>query len=195
MNSKLAEKWNQRYLATPDYAILAPAKILAENLFLLSPTGTALDLASGFGANALLLAKQGLTTQAWDISSIAMQHLQQQADAHALAIKTYTREITPQSFSANTFDVIVVSRFLDRSICNAIMESLKIGGLLFYQTYTQLKTCEQGPNNPRFLLAENELLALFASLKWVYYRENGALGEVRQGLRNEAQFIGQKIEV
>lgn len=141
-----------------------------------------------------LLAKQGLTTQAWDISSIAMQHLQQQADAHALAIKTFTREITPQSFSVNSFDVIVVSRFLDRSICNAIIDSLKIGRLLFYQTYMQLKTDELESNNPRFLVAENELLALLSSLKQVYYRENGTLGKVRQGLRNEAQFIGQKIE-
>jgi 2-polyprenyl-3-methyl-5-hydroxy-6-metoxy-1,4-benzoquinol methylase len=30
----------------------------------------ALDLACGLGANALVLAKQGLTTEAWDISAI-----------------------------------------------------------------------------------------------------------------------------
>ncbi|TXL01416.1 hypothetical protein BMR02_03765 [Methylococcaceae bacterium HT1] len=94
-------------------------------LFLLPSAGVALDLASGLGANALLLAKQGLTTQAWDISSVALRKLQQQADAHAIAIRTFTQEITTQSFSPNCFDVIVVSRFLDRSICNAIMERFK----------------------------------------------------------------------
>jgi 2-polyprenyl-3-methyl-5-hydroxy-6-metoxy-1,4-benzoquinol methylase len=138
------------------------------------------------------LAKQGLTTEAWDISAIALRRLQQQADAHALPIKTFTREITPDSFTSSYFDVIVVSRFLDRSICNAIMESLKPNGLLFYQTYTRHKTSDLGPKKPLFLLAENELLQIFSPLTRVYYRENAGLGMIRQGLMNEAQFIGQK---
>jgi hypothetical protein len=29
-------------------------------------------------------------------------------------------------------------------------------------------------------------------MKVIYYRENSAVGDTRQGLRNEAQFIGQK---
>ncbi|RLA25271.1 MAG: SAM-dependent methyltransferase [Gammaproteobacteria bacterium] len=190
MNKALSDKWDRIYQSGAAKA--EPASVLSENLFLLPPTGSALDLASGFGANALLLAKQGLTTQAWDISDVALSQLQQQAVAHAIAIRTFTREITSQSFPANSFDVIVVSRFLDRSICNAIMESLKPDGLLFYQTYTQYKSSEQGPKNPRYLLAENELLQLFPSLKLVYYRENAGLGSTVQGLRNEAQFIGQK---
>ncbi len=191
MNKALRDKWDRVYRSGA--SITAPATVLSENLFLLPATGSALDLASGLGANALLLAKQGLTTQAWDISDAAMCHIQQQAVAHAIAIKTFTGEITPSSFSANTFDVIVVSRFLDRSICNAIMESLKPNGLLFYQTYTQYKSSEHGPKNPRFLLAKNELLQLFSALKLVFYRENEGLGGAQQGLRNEAQFIGQKI--
>ena len=192
MNKVLGDKWDRVYQSKTIKS--EPAAILVENLYLLPPAGMALDLASGLGTNALVLTKQGLATQAWDISAVAMHKLQQQADAHALPIRTFTKEITPDSFVANCFDVIVVSRFLDRSICDAIMESLKLGGLLFYQTYTQQKTSEQGPNSPRFLLADNELLQLFSALKLVYYRENAGLGEVRQGLRNEAQFIGQKIE-
>ncbi|OQK16845.1 methyltransferase type 12 [Methyloprofundus sedimenti] len=191
MNNPVADKWNRIYASAS--AASNPAAVLSENLFLLPQTGTALDLASGLGANALLLAKQGLTTQAWDISAVALFKLQQQADAEALAIKTFTREISTQSFSPNCFDVIVVSRFLDRSICDAIMVCLKMGGLLFYQTYTQHKKIELGPKNPRFLLAENELLSLFSLLKLVYYRENSAIGEIQQGLRNEALFIGQKV--
>ena len=192
MNKALSDKWDRVYQS--EICKTEPATVLSENLFLLPQKGIALDLASGLGANALLLAKQGLTTQAWDISAVAMHKLQQQADAHALPIKTFTKEITPDSFAANCFDVVVVSRFLDRSICDAIMESLKSDGLLFYQTHMQQKISELGPKNPRFLLAENELLQLFSSLKLVFYRENAGLGEVRQGLRNEAQFIGQKIK-
>lgn len=191
MNKRVSEKWNRIYQS--EIIQSEPVAVLAENLFLLPKTGRALDLACGLGENALLLAKQGLTTQGWDISAVAIYKLQQQADAHALPIKTFTKEVTSYSFVSAYFDVIVVSRFLDRSICNAIMESLKPNGLLFYQTYTQQKVSEQGPRNPRFLLAENELLQLFSSLKPVYYRENSGLGVTQLGLRNEAQFIGQKI--
>ena len=191
MNKGLSNKWDQIY--QPETMASEPASVLVENRFLLPKTGRALDLACGLGANALLLAQQGLTTEGWDISAVAIHKLQRQADAHALPIKTFALEIASYSFTPASFDIIVVSRFLDRSICNAIMESLKPNGLLFYQTYTQQKVSEQGPKNPRFLLAENELLHLFSALKVVYYRDNAGLGAIQQGLRNEAQFIGQKI--
>jgi 2-polyprenyl-3-methyl-5-hydroxy-6-metoxy-1,4-benzoquinol methylase len=190
MDKQLSDKWDKIYQS--DVSPREPASVLADNLFLLPQKGAALDLACGLGANALVLAKQGLTTEAWDISAIALRRLQQQSDAHALPIKTFTREITPDSFTSSYFDVIVVSRFLDRSICNAIMESLKPNGLLFYQTYTRHKTSDLGPKKPLFLLAENELLQIFSPLTRVYYRENAGLGMIQQGLRNEAQFIGQK---
>ncbi len=190
MSSQLRDKWNARYSA--DNLCGSATEVLSENLHLLPTKGVALDLACGLGANSLLLAKQGMTVQSWDISDIACQKLQDQADTEALAIKTFTQEIRVSCFRPARFDVIVVSRFLDRSVCNAIMESLKPAGLLFYQTYTQQKVNQQGPKNPRFLLAERELLTLFSRLKLLFYRENGCLGNKTQGLRNEAQFIGQK---
>ncbi|MBE0470472.1 MAG: methyltransferase domain-containing protein [Methyloprofundus sp.] len=192
MNKTLIDKWNAIY-ADGLVSASRASEVLSNNLYLLPKSGQALDLACGLGANALLLAKQGLTVQAWDISTRALQKLKAQADTEALAVKTFTQEITRRSFSANSFDVVVVSRFLDRSICNAIMECLKLNGLLFYQTYTQHKVYPQGPENPKFLLADNEMLSLFSAMKVIYYRENSALGDIRQGLRNEVQFIGQKL--
>jgi len=192
VNKAFVDKWNNIY-AESEIADAEPCDVLLDNLCLLPQAGKALDLASGLGANAQLLAKQGLTVQAWDISPVALHKLQCLANAEAMAIKTYTQEVTADSFSENFFDVVVVGRFLDRSICNAIMESLKPNGLLFYQTYTQHKVYEQGPKNPRFLLAEHELLQLFSELNIIYYRENKGLGNIKQGLRNEAQLIGQKL--
>jgi 2-polyprenyl-3-methyl-5-hydroxy-6-metoxy-1,4-benzoquinol methylase len=43
--------------------------------------------------------------------------------------------IRPDTLENNGFDVIVISRFLDRTLCNAIMAALKPEGLLFYQTF------------------------------------------------------------
>lgn len=188
----IKQKWNRIY-SRADYEWFSAASVLTENAFLLPNEGKALDLACGLGANAVFLSGQGLAVTAIDISSVAIKKLEQYSAEHKLQIKPQQIVIEPGTFIKNSFDVVVVSRFLDRSLSDAIIDSLKPGGLLFYQTYTQLKVSSGGPNNPDFLLAENELLDLFSPLALVYYRENGKLGNVQTGLRNEVQFIGRKV--
>ena len=169
-----------------------PVDVLVENDYLLPKKGCALDLASGLGANALFLAEKGLAVHAWDISSVALNRLKQNAALKNLKVSVKQVLIQPKVLPKNTFDVIVLSRFLDRSLCNAIMESLKPDGLLFYQTYVRDKLASSGPKNPDFLLARNELLKLFQPLKVVVYEENSLIGDLAYGERNEALFVGQK---
>ncbi|MGJ0484846.1 MAG: class I SAM-dependent methyltransferase [Methylomicrobium sp.] len=187
----LREKWDRIY-SQDEPGKEAPAPVLAENAFLLPPAGGALDLASGLGANAIFLAEHGLKVTALDISATAIEKLKAYADHRQLAIDARQEAITPGSLQYAAFDVIVISRFLDRSLKDAIIGALKPDGLLFYQTFTRLKVAAEGPNNPAYLLETNELLDLFSPLRTVFYRENAAIGDIRQGLRNEAQFVGQK---
>jgi hypothetical protein len=42
---------------------------------------------------------------------------------------------------------------------------------------------ELGPKNPRFLLADNELLTLFSGLMLVAYTEHANLGLLDKGVR------------
>ncbi len=170
------------------------ADVLSENAFLLPSKGTALDLASGMGANSTFLAQQDLAVTALDISKVAIDKLGQYATQHALNIKACVQKIDLNCFTDFTFDVIVVSRFLDRRLSNAIIDALKPNGLLFYQTFTKEKTIPTSPNNPDYLLNRNELLTLFSPLQVILYRENGLVGSHLKGLRNQAQFIGQKTQ-
>jgi 2-polyprenyl-3-methyl-5-hydroxy-6-metoxy-1,4-benzoquinol methylase len=183
-------KRNQNY-GLAEYDSFHIAEVLTENTFLLPETGTALDLACGLGGNAVFLAQQGLAVTAWDISSLAIEKLTAYAAHHDLDINACEKNITNKSLPKSSYDVISVSRFLDRSLSDAIIDALKPGGLLFYQTFTREKTNGSGPNNPRFLLSRNELLRLFSPLTVVYYRENRECGNIQKGLRNEAQYIGQ----
>jgi len=169
-----------------------PINGLLENEFLLPEHGVALDLACGLGENALFLAEKGLNSHAWDISSVGLDKLKQQANKKNLSIFIKQLYIEEDSLPKNTFDVIVLSHFLDRSLCNAIMDALKPNGLLFYQTYVREKLASRGPNNPAFLLARNELLQLFSPLTVLVYRENSLVGNLDFGERDEALFIGQK---
>jgi len=187
--STIEAKWDLNYKKNN---ISLPADVLLENVFLLPKKGSALDLACGLGANALFLAEKGLHTHAWDISTVALERLQ--LNAHHKQLKVLTRHVflEPDILPKNTFDVIVITRFLDRKLSNAIMESLKPNGLLFYQTYVRDKLASVGPNNPSFLLARNELIHLFKPLKIVLYKENNLIGDLQCGERNEALFVGHK---
>jgi hypothetical protein len=88
-----------------------------------------------------------------------------------------------------------VSYFLDRDIIPALVEALKPGGVIFYQTFTQQRVSDQGPQRTEFRLADQELLHLFSGLQVLFYREEGRIGDVHKGLRDEAMFIGRKAPI
>lgn len=187
----IAVKWDRAY-ADSDPVNAQPCAVLAENSYLLPSDGLALDLACGLGGNACFLATQGLVAEAWDCSGAALAKLKQYAGTKKLNVSVRQCFIGSECFVPSRFHVIVVSRFLDRSLCDAIIASLVPGGLLFYQTFTLTKVNEKGPSNRDFLLENTELLKLFAPLDVLYYRDNQRTGDASQGLRNEAQFIGRK---
>ena len=91
-----------------------------------------------------------------------------------------------------SFDVIVVSRFLERDLVPSLVQALRADGLIYYQTFTAARVGDTGPRNPAFRLADNELLALFASLRLIVYREEGLAGDLNKGLRGEAMLVAQK---
>ena len=184
-------KWNHIY-SQSGHECYTAVEVLTENDFLLPTTGIALDLACGLGANAIFLAEHGLAVTAWDISIAAIDKLTAYAVRQGLSINARQEKIPAESFTESSFDVIVVSRFLDRTLSDAIIGALKPDGLLFYQTHTREKVSPKPPNNPDYLLVENELLALFSPMKVIFYRENALIGDQKRGLRNEAQFIGRK---
>lgn len=188
---KLKEKWERRYA---DEALSAPppARVLSDNAHLLPRQGKALDLACGLGGNALFLAKRRLKAHAWDFSPAAIEKLKGFAREANLSVQAEVVDVETAEIKAESFDVVVVSRFLERKLIPSIMALLKPEGLLFYQTFTRQKVAGIGPQNPQFLLRENELLALFSSLTLLAYREEGRVGDLSQGLRNEAYLVGQK---
>lgn len=171
------QKWNGRYRNTDiDYKHLSPAQVLLDYQHLLPIQGEALDCACGLGVNALFLAQRGLSVTAWDISDVAIANLQQTARTmfkNASTIRAETHDVLLQPPAAQQFDLVVVSRFLERSLFPLLIQALKPGGMLYYQTFIKDKTDDVGPSNPDYLLDENELLALCEGLQIVVYREEG----------------------
>jgi SAM-dependent methyltransferase len=184
--------WNAHYQTVTE--LPPPCQVLAKYTHLLPSQGTALDLACGLGANALLLARHGLETYAWDHATVALEHLQVQAQKEALPLHVAVRDVVTFPPPTSQFDVIVVSRFLERRLAPALIAALKLNGLLFYQTFTRAKVSDRGPKNPEYRLANNELLQLFSPpLQLVIYHEEGEIGDTQYGWRDEAWLIGKRI--
>ncbi len=185
------EHWNQRYRGQGTHDPQA-CFALQQYQHLLPKNGKALDLAAGAGGNALLLAQRGLTTEAWDISEVALQQLQEHAAKQGLILTTHCADLSLEPPPPASFDVITVSRFLHRPLCPAIATALKPGGILLYQTFTRQQVTQRGPGNPDYRLQENELLQLFAGLRLLAYREEGERGDLGQGWRDEALLVAYR---
>lgn len=185
------DKWNRRYAQAEGQAQVAA--VLRDNAHLLPAAGDALDLACGRGANALFLAERGLQVAAWDLADVAIDALAEQARRRGLTVQAQVRDVVREPPAAASFDVIVVTHFFARALCPSLVAALRVGGLLFYQTWTRTRVDDSGPRNPEFRLRDNELLNLFSSLRARVYREEGQAGDAQRGFRNQAMFVGEKI--
>jgi tellurite methyltransferase len=191
VHSQTQYAWNAPYQALTRVPLAA--HVLWENQHLLPATGRALDLACGLGGNALLLAACGLETWAWDISDIAVARVQAAAQQRGVALHAEVRDVVACPPCAESFDVIVVSRFLERDLAPVLIEALRPAGLLFYQTFTQVTVGDaKGPMHPVYRLVPQELLTLFHPLRLLVYREEGNVGDTTRGWRNEALLVAQK---
>ncbi|WJW75629.1 methyltransferase domain-containing protein [Thiohalobacter sp. IOR34] len=182
-----ADKWDAIYRAASEEP--RPAAVLHDYGHLLPLSGRALDLACGRGGNALYLAARGFEVSAWDVSPVAIGQLRSRAAAGGLALQAEVRDVLAEPPAVRHFDVIVVSRFLERALAPALIAALRPGGLLYYQTYVREAVDDAGPRNPAYRLAPGELLELFAPLRPLLYRDEGRQGDLSQGLRNEAQLV------
>ena len=186
------KKWNNIYAQSNKTDLPVPCDVLSRYEYLLPASGRAADLACGLGGNALFLTSKGLETTAVDISTEAIDRLEAWNHPQLTCV---CQSIDVNNIGQRQYDVVVVSRFLQRSLCDAIVRSLVPGGLLFYQTFVTDKADSQiGPGNPDYLLAPNELLSLFSALQVIVFSDEGTVGDVGQGFRNQSFFVGQSKE-
>lgn len=188
-----AAKWDRIY-SQRGHDFAGAARVLIEFQHLLPVKGDALDPACGTGGDALLLARLGLRTHAWDISKVAIDRLAAAVAALGAHLELEQRDAVARPPAPDSFDVIVVRHFLDRSLIPHLRDALRPGGLIYYQTFLKENCDDAGPRNPDYRLGANELLRLFAGLHIIYYREEGRVGRNGEGFRDEAMLIAQRRE-
>ena len=184
------QKWNLRHAEAEGPGEVA--QVLLRNAHLLPEGGRALDLACGRGASALWLAERGLEVHAWDFSPVAIERLQREASTRGLAVKAEVREITARPPGPGSFDLVLVSHFLERTLAPVLVAALRPGGRLFYQTFVREVNLGRGPGSDEWRLAPNELLRLFSGLRLHYYREDAPFGGEADELADLALMVASR---
>jgi dihydroneopterin aldolase len=172
-----------------------PASFLVQQFHRL-PKGRALDVAAGKGRNSLHLLRHGMTVEALDRDEAALGTLLATAQAHGFSGLT-TRVLNleehpenPPDLGREQYDVIVVFFYLFRPLFAPIMQALKPGGMLVYETFLiDNYFRHHHPRRWEFCLAHNELLRLTSSLRVLHYDE----GEHQDGSAAASPFTARLI--
>jgi SAM-dependent methyltransferase len=119
------------------------------------PGSTLLDVACGYGRHAKYFARLGAQVTAVDCDAVALASFRGVAD-----ITQVQRDLEgdPWPFAPESFDAIVVCNYLWRSTADALLGTLKPGGLLLYETFMTGNERYGKPSRPQFLLRPSELL-------------------------------------
>ena len=134
---------------------IAPSAWVCRFARLIAAGGTVLDLACGQGRHARYLAGLGYRVEAVDRDSAALAAL---AGVDGIATRCADLEGLPWPCGADRFDGIVVSNYLYRPLMAALLDALRPGGVLIYETFALGNEKLGRPSNPEFLLRAGELL-------------------------------------
>ena len=73
------------------------------------------------------------------------------------------------AFGKKKFNAIIVTNFLNRKIFPSIIKSIKKGGYLIYETFSEGHQKIGRPTNPKYILKPRELLRLSNKMQLVAY--------------------------
>jgi SAM-dependent methyltransferase len=139
---------------------------------LVDPQPRAVDLAMGRGRHAHLLARAGFRTFGVDVKLDAVRHAVARARADALVVRGWCADLTVTRLPPALFDVVLVTRFLDRDFFPSIRDTVKANAVVMYETFTvNQRRLGSGPSSPEHLLEPGELLQRFDGFEVLYYEE------------------------
>jgi len=139
---------------------------------LVEPSPCALDVAMGRGRHARLLARSGFRTFGVDVKLAEVRDAVARARADAVVVRGWCADLTTSDLPRGRFDVILVTRYLQRDLFASIREAVKTGGIALYETFTVRQLGHRvGPTSPHHLLETGELIRRFEGFEVLFYEE------------------------
>jgi SAM-dependent methyltransferase len=189
-------RWDERYSReTGRFALRTPRHLVTSHLDLLPRDGIILDAACGTTSTGRYLAARGWRVIAVDVSIAALRLARQKACTErsrsvrneASLISFAVMDLVDPWLPSAHFDVILNFYYLSRPIIPTYRQSLKPGGLLFFETYLR----ERHTNSERYLESQ-ELRHFFDDWDILHYLEVERLVRSHSGYE-EARWTAQLI--
>ena len=149
----------------------APSSWISRFAHLVQPQGQVLDIACGLGRHMRLFHAQNHRVVGIDQAHAAIDAVANLGQAIQADI-----ENGPWPLPGQQFDAVVVTNYLWRPLWSQILDSVKPGGLLLYETFAQGNEAFGKPSRADFLLAPGELLKVCEGWSVVAYEH----GQLRQ---------------
>jgi tellurite methyltransferase len=125
-------------------------------------TRRALDLAMGRGRYAVDLARAGFRTFGVDVRLEAVRDAAAAAAAVGVRVHGWCADLMQHPLPHAWFDVVLVSRYLQRDLFPALRAAVVPGGAVLYETFTIAQRAHgTGPRSADHLLEPGELRTRF----------------------------------
>ena len=155
--------------------------------------GPILDLACGDGHNGVFLATKDLPVICCDVSEEALSRAEKLAAENRVTVALWQVDLEGEEVNPlpeDSYEGILVFRYLHRPLIPCMKKALKKGGILIYETFTTEQPKFGKPRNPKFLLKAGELLEWFKDWEIIYHFEG-----IKEGPKRAiAQIVCKKPE-
>jgi SAM-dependent methyltransferase len=136
------------------------------------PGRRALDVAMGRGRHAQILARAGYEVFGVDWQLDAVRDAVARGRLRGLVVHGWVADLTRQLLPRGRFDLVVVTRYLQRDLFPSIRGAVVPGGVVLYETFTERQpVLGWGPRSPEHLLKPYELRDAFADFDVLFYEE------------------------
>ena len=132
--------------------------------------GRVLDVAAGGGRHARFFRELGHPVTVVDRSTSGVADLA--GDPNVEIVEVDLEDGSAWPFAGRAFEAVVVTNYLWRPILPDIVGAVRPGGVLIYETFRRGQERFGRPQNPDFLLDDNELVdAVRGELRIVAYED------------------------
>lgn len=171
--------WDNKFSDTKYVFGKKPAKFLSQNFDYIPLESRVLDMGMSEGRNAVFLARKGYKVTGIDISSVAVKKAKMLASEYGVRINTIVASMNKYKIPDGSFDAILCFYYVDRSLHEKMISWLRPGGILIYESHTDLQRQVKGSElySTEYLLRPGELLTMFKGMKVLKYEEPLHTGE------------------
>lgn len=132
----------------------------------------ALDVAMGRGRHAVPLARAGFRTFGVDVKLEAVREAIAAGRQAGASICGWCADLTQHPLPRGRFDLVLVSRFLQRDLFSDLRATVAPGGVAIYETFTTAqRALGRPPTSPDHLLEPGELRRQFDGFDVLFYEE------------------------